>query len=145
VEDLLSEEEDRTILPRQATITEKEEKKSGLGKVSKASQALTDKVLDAPVAMTLRELLRIRPATLKTLTGATEDNKRGIALDVKGEALNSGRIDGTSYVLVKLGDNEVSLFVGIGASCCIVTRTRLKAMGIPYKIKESWMLLPAAG
>lgn len=145
VDDLLTDEEEQPMSSRQAVVSDKGEKKNGQSKISKASQVLTDKVLDSSVPMTVRELLKIRPAIIKTLAGQLDDAKRGVALAVDGEALNSERFDATSYVLVKVGDNEVSLFVDIGASCCIVTKKFLKSMGIPFKSKQSGVLLPAAG
>jgi hypothetical protein len=39
---------------------------------------------------------------------------------------------GTSYVLVKIGTNRIPLFVGVGASCCVVSSSFLSAMGYSF-------------
>jgi predicted aspartyl protease len=60
--------------------------------------------------------------------------------------LEETRKNAESYILVNIGDQEVSLFVDVGASCCIVTQEFLKSLGTIYrKIEKPLSLLPADG
>jgi hypothetical protein len=47
-----------------------------VGKPTKISEMINEKVMDAPVTLTVRELIKIRPATLKTLVNTLTDGKR---------------------------------------------------------------------
>jgi hypothetical protein len=60
--------------------------------------------------------------------------------------LEETRKNAETYFLVNIGDQEVSLFVDVGASCCIVTQEFLKSLGTIYrKIEKPLSLLPADG
>jgi hypothetical protein len=47
-----------------------------IGKPREISEMIIEKVMDAPVTLTVRELIKIRPATLKTLVNTLTDGKR---------------------------------------------------------------------
>jgi hypothetical protein len=51
-----------------------------IGKPTKISEIINEKVMDAPVTLTVRELIKIRPATLKTLVNTLRDGKDRILL-----------------------------------------------------------------
>jgi hypothetical protein len=152
IDDLIDNEESKEAVP---VVKPKDVKKTAVSKITKVSEMLNDKVLDAPITLTIRELVKLRPATLKTLVNSLSDGKHRETVIVVAnpdevilEPINvkGSQNHAESYILVNVGEQEVSLFVDVGASCCIVTEEFLKTLGIAYKKNgKPASLLPADG
>jgi hypothetical protein len=151
VEDLITDGDIEEVVAKMVPVSQSEgnSKETGSGRRTKASLHYVEKVLDAKITLTVGEFLKLRPSTTRALNEVLSDTKKNVAAVALANKTPvnelSDRPPATSYVMVKVGELDMALFVDVGSSCCIITETLLSRLGLGYSKLEAVELQPAAG
>ncbi|OMJ26640.1 Transposon Tf2-11 polyprotein [Smittium culicis] len=141
------------IIKPSTIVSKSKPKKKINSAINNSLSALSGRILDSDAPISVRELFKISPKYLNDtikLLQQIRNSKNGSILynstyeneiksydDEDQTPININAPSALSYLLCKIGEKNIPLFIDVGSSACVVSIPLLKALGIPYTPKQT--------